>query len=420
VASLALRPRRSPTGLVRKRLLPPLAAALAAFAVAQPAAARPSPAEQAQQAHARHVLAEIQTLDANLERTVQAWDGANLRLASLDRQVRANRTALKIARRQLKIAQARLAQRLVVVYKTGEPSALDVLVGAKSISQLIDGMQAAQRVVGEDKQIAHETEVAAKRFQLRRSALLKARTSQRRTVGRLASSRAQIESGLSQRRTLLASIKNQIAQIQAQERAHERYLAAVARARIAREQRAIAAQRAREAREQKAAQQQQQQEQQQEPAPAQTTTAPVAPTTTAASPAPAPPTPAPTPAPAPSAGGGHPEAASIAARYLGVPYRWGGSTPAGFDCSGLVSYVYAQLGISLPHYTGAQWSATRPISRADLQPGDLVFFDGLGHVGIYIGGDQFIHAPHTGDVVRVQSLSDSWYASHFDGARRVP
>jgi cell wall-associated NlpC family hydrolase len=82
-------------------------------------------------------------------------------------------------------------------------------------------------------------------------------------------------------------------------------------------------------------------------------------------------------------------------------------------------YVYAQVGVSLPHYTGAQWNAGVPVSRSDLQPGDLVFFDGLGHVGIYIGGGQFIHAPHTGDVVKISSLSESWYSSTYVGARRI-
>jgi cell wall-associated NlpC family hydrolase len=80
-------------------------------------------------------------------------------------------------------------------------------------------------------------------------------------------------------------------------------------------------------------------------------------------------------------------------------------------------YVYAQLGISLPHYTVAQWNATLPISSSQMQPGDLVFFNGLGHVGIYIGNGQFVNAPHTGSVVRIDSLGAF---GGFDGARRVP
>ena len=82
-------------------------------------------------------------------------------------------------------------------------------------------------------------------------------------------------------------------------------------------------------------------------------------------------------------------------------------------------YVYAQVGVSLPHYTGAQWAMGVPVAYSDLQPGDLVFFDGLGHVGLYIGGGEFIHAPHTGDVVRIDSLSEGWYAATYDGARRI-
>jgi peptidoglycan DL-endopeptidase CwlO len=116
-----------------------------------------------------------------------------------------------------------------------------------------------------------------------------------------------------------------------------------------------------------------------------------------------------------SPGAGHAAAASIALRYLGVPYVWGGASPSGFDCSGLVMYVYAQLGISLPHYTVAQWNATDPISSPE--PGDLVFFNGLGHVGIYIGGGRFVNAPHTGSVVRIDSMSSF---GGYDGARRVP
>ena len=81
-------------------------------------------------------------------------------------------------------------------------------------------------------------------------------------------------------------------------------------------------------------------------------------------------------------------------------------------------YVFAQVGVSLPHYTGSQWGMGSPVSRSDLQAGDLVFFNGLGHVGIYIGGGSFIHAPHTGDVVKISSMS-GWYDQTYMGARRI-
>src|SRR6478736_3768577 len=110
------------------------------------------------------------------------------------------------------------------------------------------------------------------------------------------------------------------------------------------------------------------------------------------------------------------QAVAIAEQYLGVPYVWGGASPSGFDCSGLVMYVYGRLGVSLPHNAAAQYSMGTSVPRNALEPGDLVFFDGLGHVGIYVGGGSFIHAPHTGTVVQISSLS-GWYSSEYVGAR---
>jgi cell wall-associated NlpC family hydrolase len=114
-------------------------------------------------------------------------------------------------------------------------------------------------------------------------------------------------------------------------------------------------------------------------------------------------------------------AVTIAERFLGVPYVWGGADPlTGFDCSGLVMYVYAQLGIPLTHYTGSQFQEGVPVPPNALAPGDIVFFDGNPpqHEGLYIGDGQFIQAPHTGDVVRISSLNDPEYGLRYVGAVR--
>jgi len=110
---------------------------------------------------------------------------------------------------------------------------------------------------------------------------------------------------------------------------------------------------------------------------------------------------------------------TYARHLLGIRYVYGGSSPnSGFDCSGFTRFVFAHFGVSLPHYSVAQFSRGRRVSRRGLKPGDLVFFNGLGHVGIYVGRGRFIHAPHTGTRVSVAPLS-GWYSSRFTGARRL-
>jgi cell wall-associated NlpC family hydrolase len=405
---------------VRPRFL--LAILVLAVPLAAAAAGTASPPTVAEKkSEATRVLAEIGRIDRQLSHTVDAYDGARVQLGALDGQLRRNRAALVRARRMLRIAQTRLERRMVLIYTSEQPTALDILLGASSLSDLLDQLDAAQKVAAQDDEIAQEAAAAKADLERRQAELERARRAQRQTVARLAATRERIQGALARRRELLASIHTEIVQIRARERARERRLAAEARARLERERLlALAAERQRE------------QARAQARAAAATTASPSPAPTTAAAPAASPPPasslppasssppPAPSPPPASSGsiGSGHPEAATIAARYLGVPYRWGGASPSGFDCSGLVMYVYAQLGISLPHYTVAQYHMGVAVPRSQLQPGDLVFFDGLGHVGIYIGQNQFIHAPHTGDVVKVSSIT-GWYAQTYVGARRI-
>jgi cell wall-associated NlpC family hydrolase len=125
---------------------------------------------------------------------------------------------------------------------------------------------------------------------------------------------------------------------------------------------------------------------------------------------------------APSATAQH--AIEVASQFIGTPYHFGGASPqTGFDCSGLAQYAYAQSGVSLPRVAADQYKVGQPVDRASLQPGDIVFFqDSTGyihHEGIYLGNDSFLQAPHTGDVVKISSLDDPYYAGQFAGGRRM-
>ena len=127
----------------------------------------------------------------------------------------------------------------------------------------------------------------------------------------------------------------------------------------------------------------------------------------------------------PMSSGAGQAAVNVAAQFLGVPYVWGGTSPSGFDCSGLMQYVYKQLGYSINRVAADQMKNGIPVSRENLQPGDLVGFYSspgggyVGHIGMYVGNGIMIHAPHTGDVVKYTSIDSGYYSSRFAGGRRI-
>jgi len=366
-------------------------ALVAALALVGAVAADPDKID-AKRAQAQGVLAQIHEMDMELELAIDEWNGANLRLQQIEGELEVNRKRLEIAEASLRQAQTTVEERLVSLYKDGEVDVVEVVLGATSFDDMIDGIDTANRVAEDDARIVEAVKRSKAEVQHQRKALERAHARQEQIVAQRAERRAEIEQGLAEREALYESVKGEIAQLEAEERARQTRLAAQARRQAA----AIDARQA----------QRENQEQEPDPAPA-----------PAPSPAPSPePSPAPSP---PPAGPGHPEVVSIALRYLGVPYRWGGASPSGFDCSGFTMYVYGRIGISLPHYVSWQYRYGRAVSRSQLAAGDLVFFNGLGHVGIYIGGGQFVHAPHTGDVVKISSIWDSWYRSSYVGARRL-
>jgi cell wall-associated NlpC family hydrolase len=388
------------------RIAAPLALVLALLtsALMAPAARADTIAQKRQQAN--RVYDEIVASQQQLEGVIEKYDEASALLRTTNGAIRFNKTQLRRAKHNLSASQADLAGALVASYKQGEPDALQAVLASKSLGQMFDEIDLMKRATTFNATTVMQINSYKLEVVHREATLAREHTRRTTALAEQRDRRVEIQRAIASQKQTLANVRSDIRRLIEERRAAER--AAV-------KARALAAARALQ-REQSQATVQSIQTSgltQGIGAVADSSSQPVsdsgAPATSSSDATQA----------APPASSAAAQAVQIALGEQGVPYVWGGASPSGFDCSGLVSWAYAQVGISLPHYTGALWNSGTHVSVDQLEPGDLVFFHGESHVGMYIGGGQFVQAPHTGDVVKVSSLSDSWYASGYDGAVRV-
>lgn len=345
---------------------------------ATPAVATPTNAEiERKRAEATAAQAELDTMADELEVQVEEYNAISEALEKTRDEIRTTRAQLVIATRELGDANAQLADRAATIYKGGSQDLLDVLLGTSSFEDFISRFDLLMRINRSDAQMVVQVKQAKTEVESIELSL-ESRETEQVTLRSESERRAeQIKASIKKQEAFVASLNAEVKTLIAVEAERQRKLAEE-RARIAS---ALA-------------------------------------TKSGGRPA----------AAEGNLPAGHPEVVGIALKYLGVPYRWGGTSPSGFDCSGLCQYAYKQIGIDLPRTSRSQYNSGAHIApnRLDLlRAGDLVFFGTNGdpgrvhHVGMYVGNGNYVHAPSTGDVVKVSSLTDR-ISSHADyvGASR--
>jgi cell wall-associated NlpC family hydrolase len=321
------------------------------------AAAAPASPIASKKARLKAIQAKLDTVYTQAEVAVEKYNQANSQLDSVQMKVRQNQHLLDVAEHNLKTANTQLVVRAQTIYKSRDVGIVDVLFQARTFDELVTQLDMMNRIGNSDVDT------------------VKAIAAYRRDIK---DRRIKLEADKKAAASLLSERTAQKDQILALESKLEHMTKGLkAEIKKMREQAARAAKLA-----------------------AQQSWGGVV------------------PPPVDPNSPGHPEIVTIAQRYFGVPYVWGGASPSGFDCSGLTMYCYAQIGIQLSHGATDQQRASTPVALSDLRPGDLVFFGNASyshHVAIYAGGGSVIEAPHTGDVVRYGSLygRDAWIGGRF-------
>ena len=330
----------------------------------------------------------IDELGDQMDAAVEDYNYAKAKLSQSSAAAEKTQAKLTQSQKDLEKVRAQLTERVVEIYKQGHLGMLDTLAGATSFSDLVNRLDLLERLSARDSEMIEQVETYRNQVSERKTELAAQIEEEKVLAAEAKASRAKVEERLAANERALAGKEAQIAQLQKEEAARQAKLAAEAKkaAEEAARKAALA-----EAAKKKAA---------------------VASKSTGTK----------TSGGSSSVSVSIPDSASssdvvsIAMKYLGSPYLWAGASPSGFDCSGFVMYVYAKVGVSLPHSSRMQYGYGQPVSRGNLQPGDLVFFHNpISHVGIYIGDGKMIDAAGTGKDVRISNV----WRSSYTGARRI-
>ncbi len=330
---------------------PPLQTPQTGSAEATPTVKAITPEIRARQQQAEKIRRQIEALGEQIEVLSEAYNGATLDLTKTTAQLDEVSNRLRWFESELQAQRGLVNQRAVQIYKTGKVDPLEVIVSSKSFREFLVKFNLLVRIGANDANLLERIHLQKRKIEEAKAELEILKSKQLKLVLDLEKKKSEVQKKLEEYETLLSGVDAETRSLLLEQAAKEAGKQADLRGKFA--------------------------------------------AAFAAKPG---------------------SVVAVAMQYLGIPYVWGGETPEiGFDCSGLTRYVYRQFGVDLPHWVPYQWDLGIPVIPGTELPGDLVFFNNLNHVGIYIGNGYFIHAPRTGDYVKISSLAER---RDYMGARR--